>query len=151
MDNILQEPIKLKNCVKNLVADPNFKASLGKTKEESAWNVCQASLAKAMDNIAEAVVILKHFEEESIEKDYSTVSSDDLNPNGDPLQPEVVGVDDVNSIDTTTPDTSSLASDFLSNEINHAADPFQSVNLNVEGSSSSDLENIDNLKGNPLL
>ena len=35
-------PKSVDACVKALVADPDFKPREGKTKEESAWAVCQA-------------------------------------------------------------------------------------------------------------
>ena len=42
----LTKPKKVDDCVKALMADPDFKPQKGKTKEESAWAVCQAKFGK---------------------------------------------------------------------------------------------------------
>jgi hypothetical protein len=44
-------PQQVEDCVKALMADPDFKPQEGKTKEESAWAVCQAQYQKTHGNI----------------------------------------------------------------------------------------------------
>jgi len=39
-------PAAVDRCVEHLMNDPNFKPRKGKTKEESAWAVCQATVGK---------------------------------------------------------------------------------------------------------
>ncbi len=64
MRTTFQKPAKLDRCVAHLLADPNFKPKVkGQTKEQAAWAVCQSSLAKVIENIQEAVKILKDFED----------------------------------------------------------------------------------------
>ena len=63
-------PQKLENCVQHLMADPSFKPKNPKQdKKSAAYAVCTASLQKAIDDIQEAIVILKKFED--VDKDNS--------------------------------------------------------------------------------
>lgn len=79
--SFFSKPPKLEACVRHLLADPNFKPKTkGQTKESAAWAVCQGSLNKAMDDIYEAIVILKHFEDDP--DDYSLVDPRDYSSYG---------------------------------------------------------------------
>ena len=74
-------PASLDRCVRHLLADPNFKPKTkGQTKESAAWAVCQSTLNKAIDDIQEAIVILKHFEDDP--DDYSLVDPNDYSSYG---------------------------------------------------------------------
>lgn len=42
----IQKPKEVHDCVNSLMNDPDFKPQDGKTKEESAWAVCQAKFGK---------------------------------------------------------------------------------------------------------
>lgn len=42
----ITKPKKVEDCVKALMADPKFKPKGGRSKEESAWAVCQAKFGK---------------------------------------------------------------------------------------------------------
>jgi len=43
----LTKPKKVEECVKSLMSNPDFKPKDGKTKEESAWAVCQSKFGKS--------------------------------------------------------------------------------------------------------
>lgn len=43
---LINKPKEVEDCVKALMADPDFKPKDGKTKEESAWAVCQSKHGK---------------------------------------------------------------------------------------------------------
>lgn len=45
-DYEITKPQKVEDCVDALMADPDFKQQDGKTKEESAWAVCQSKFGK---------------------------------------------------------------------------------------------------------
>ena len=45
-ENGVQKPAELDRCVSALMADPDFQAQSGRTKEESAYAVCQAQIGK---------------------------------------------------------------------------------------------------------
>lgn len=75
-------PASLDRCVRHLLADPNFKPKTkGQTKESAAWAVCQSTLNKAIEDIHEAMVILKHFEDDPDE--YSLVNPSDYSTYGE--------------------------------------------------------------------
>lgn len=42
----ITKPKQVEDCVKHLIADPNFHPKEGRTKEESAWAVCQSKHGK---------------------------------------------------------------------------------------------------------
>ena len=50
-----KKPEALDSCVAHLVADPEFKPEAGRTKEESAFAVCQAAIAKSDPNMAKNI------------------------------------------------------------------------------------------------
>lgn len=56
----ISKPAQVEECVKTLVNDPEFKPKDGKTKEESAWAVCQAQHKKTPEenNLASKILIM---------------------------------------------------------------------------------------------
>lgn len=61
----MTKPKQVDECVKALKADPDFKPQKGKTKEESAWAVCQAKYGKSFENQKEG----NNMESELTQKD----------------------------------------------------------------------------------
>lgn len=47
--SLITKPASVDRCVAALMADPNFKPQAGRTKEESAWAVCQAQHKKSIE------------------------------------------------------------------------------------------------------
>lgn len=47
---------KVEDCVKKLMSDPDFKPLKGRTKEESAWAVCQSQYKKSKDKDKECCI-----------------------------------------------------------------------------------------------
>ena len=43
----LTKPKQVEECVKSIMADPKFKPQAGRTKEESAWAICQSKVGKS--------------------------------------------------------------------------------------------------------
>jgi len=68
---IVTKPASVERCVEALKNDPKFKPKDGKTKEESAWAVCQAAHDKGFETVKEFIetddgyqVFYKYFEKE---------------------------------------------------------------------------------------
>lgn len=45
-DEYVQKPEAVESCVSQILADPDFKPEEGRTREESAWAICQARVGK---------------------------------------------------------------------------------------------------------
>lgn len=65
----VQKPAELDRCVSALMADPDFKAQDGRTKEQSAYAVCQARLGKGdVQKMSEEVKEQSQQEAEAVEE-----------------------------------------------------------------------------------
>jgi len=53
--DLITKPASVERCVEALKNDPKFKPKGGRTKEESAWAVCQAAHKKGFDTIQEFI------------------------------------------------------------------------------------------------
>jgi len=125
--NIPQSP-NLQVCVRNLLADPTFKPEMeGDTKEKAAHDICQGALNKAMDDIQEAITILRKFEDGP--NQYSLLSPSDYDSYGLSKELEVPASSINNDGEVTQPDAEGMTST-TKELIEHAADPFQEVRLN---------------------
>lgn len=151
------KPPKVEACVRRLVADPNFKPKTkGQSKESAAWAVCQSTLNKAIDDIYEAMIILRHFEEpdeyslvdpddyssygEKARKDLE-VSNDSLTEDGNPLPPELSGL--------TTSDLTNVPNAPVDVNLNNPQEPANMLGgLNPDSDTSTDVTNVTD---NPLI
>jgi FKBP-type peptidyl-prolyl cis-trans isomerase len=75
----LTKPKKVEECVRALMNDPDFKPQKGRTKEESAWAVCQAKFGKECPLSVEDGVskIKKELEGSKMEKEFTQKDLDD--------------------------------------------------------------------------
>jgi hypothetical protein len=65
----VQKPAELDRCVSALMADPDFKPQAGRTKEQSAYAVCQARLGKGdVQKMSEEVKEQSQAEAEAVEE-----------------------------------------------------------------------------------
>jgi len=78
-------PKELDDCVRALMADPDFKPQAGRTKEESAYAVCQAKLGKKRDIVKFFAPIVKRgakieaiLSDTSIDRDNEIIGKDFL-------------------------------------------------------------------------
>ena len=72
---IITKPKEVEDCVRALMDDPDFKPQAGRTKEESAWAVCQSKHGKSctLPEIKEDKKMVEEIKIEEVKKEISEV------------------------------------------------------------------------------